>query len=64
MTTRYQSRKAEPSRRHQGHEGQPSMTARQLEAYLLSRDALRRIQRSSALFGEVHPSRVMQRSTH
>ena len=32
--------------------GLPSLTERQVEAYLLSRDTLRRIQRTSAFLGE------------
>ena len=38
-------------------QGVPSMTARQLEAYLLSKDTLRRIQRSAALLSEARSAR-------
>ena len=52
--------------RTSGHRGLPSMTERQLEAYLASRDAIRRIQRTSELFSEVAaanlPVRLQQRS--
>ena len=49
------------------HRGLPSMTERQLEAYLASRDAIRRIQRTSELFSEAAaahlPMRLKHRST-
>jgi hypothetical protein len=58
------NRQTTPHARTSGHQGQPSMTERQLEAYLLSRDALRRIQRTAALFGEAQFRRSLNRSAH
>ena len=62
MTT-MSNRQTTPRRRASGQQGRPSLTERQLEAYLLSRDALRRIQRTSALF-ETPPARSANRSAH
>jgi hypothetical protein len=45
-------------------QGRRSMTDRQLEAYLLSRDALRRIQRTSVLLGNVPADAARKRSNH
>jgi hypothetical protein len=47
-------RKATDRRRPRGRSSLPSMSERQLQAYLLARDAVRRIQRASALFGDAN----------
>jgi hypothetical protein len=44
--------------------GLPWMTTRQLEAYLASRDAIRRIQRSSQLLDGAAPAYLPMRLKH
>jgi hypothetical protein len=50
-------------RRSAGGSPRPPMTERELDAYLLSREALRRIRRTSAWLGDPGPSRPPERST-
>lgn len=61
MSRDLHSRDAERSRTSR-RQGQRTLTDRQLDAYLASREALRRIQRTSALFGDAPASHVIQRS--
>ena len=51
-------------RKRTGRQPPQVMTARQLDAYLLSRETLRRIQRTSALLGATSLRSGIQHTSH
>ena len=56
MTERFQKQTTNRGR-DPGTGGLPSMSQRQLDAYLLTRETLRRIRRTSTLFDDGRPAR-------